>query len=152
MRHLDLRDRRLVAREMQDRARDVGEILHADLRQVFLEEPPAARDVDGRVLGAVHVLGVVRAADVADVVVQRADTPSWKSRSPISGPVAARSRIRLEQVAPSRSVTSSACWRSWYFRVALEIAGKGAQVEGHHVGRIRAVQRRRLVAAHYRSW
>jgi hypothetical protein len=66
-------ERHLVAGVVHQPLRELRLGLEADRRQEFGQELAAARDVAERELGAVAELGLVDAADVADVVEQRAD-------------------------------------------------------------------------------
>ena len=129
---------------MQDRRRDVGEFVHRDARQVFLEEATAAGYVHRRVLGAVHVPRVVRAPDVADVVIQRADDAELEEPLADRRPVAAGALVAVEQPRHGERDLEGVL-QVVVLGVAARITGEEAAIHGDHVVE-RTRDRRRLVA------
>jgi hypothetical protein len=113
---------------------------HADLRQVFLDELHAARNMHGRVFGAVGVLGVLAAADVAAVVVQSRDDAE-PEQALGEGPGAFRAHAPVHQPRHAQRHVEHML-EVVVIRVALAEAGILAPVEAREVGeRLREIAR-----------
>ena len=122
----------LVPGEVQDLARDFGEIGEADRRQVLLEETPAARHVRRRVLRALAMPGVLELADVAAIVEQRADHAQLEMALVDVRPVAARALVAVEQARHGERHVEHVL-DVVVFGVAARVAGIFAAVHAHEV-------------------